>query len=222
MRIKNLRNLRDFALAGYSGTIVYHFVLLFCLLRGNGILLQMIQGLGLGGYGMILQFAYLLLIFFMLQSKIKKSILPVNKQLTFSKRAASFFGSWLGMLGISLVLGYLRQNVGTIASNQESLVSLLNQVPVIQFILYLVIGSILEEFTYREVLFGLSGIPLLDMWTTSALFAFLHTPDNLYVFATYFVLGMFLANERYKRGLLSSIFLHILWNLTVLFSLMWK
>ncbi|WP_449451626.1 CPBP family intramembrane glutamic endopeptidase [Streptococcus suis] len=124
--------------------------------------------------------------------------------------------SWLCMIIVSLLLGYVSSLLGIESSNQKELLSVMDKVPLIVFLIYLLVASVLEEVVYRGVLFGLSGIPMVDIILTSLLFSLHHNPTYFMVLVAYFVLGLFIGNIRYRRGLLASVVLHVLWNLTVL------
>lgn len=198
-----------------SGRLLWYFVIGWFLMLGNSWLVALLSRIA-----PVLVVLFLQLVYLGLAIGVARRLqwLSWPRTLTFSWRSVLVLESVLaGMLLTSSLLFRLEQLLGlSLSTNQANLLSLLNRVALPAFILYLLIASFLEETIYRGFLFGLSGIPLLDMVLTSGLFALVHQPNHLVAFLIYWELGMSLAWVRHRYGLLASIILHCLWNLIVL------
>lgn len=206
-----MKKLKKLLLADYSGRLLLDFILAYVLLRGNGLLILLLLRFLSSFWTVFFQLCYFLglsVLAFRLKWMKHEDFKPVPK------------GGYLIMLGMLLLMfvsATVTSLVGQdVASNQESVLAILEATPVIAFAIYLLIASILEEMIFRGILFGLSEIPVVDIVLTSVLFAVIHQPDSPLVFATYLSLGLCLGYQRYKVGLGGSMVLHALWNLLVL------
>ena len=206
-----MKKLKKLLLAGYSGRLLLDFILAYVLLRGNGLLILLLPRFLSSFWTVFFQLCYFLglsVLAFRLRWMKQEDFKPVLK------------GGYLitnGMLLIMFVSAAVTSLVGQdVASNQESVLAILEATPVVAFATYLLIASLSEEVIFRGILFGLSEIPVVDIVLTSVLFAIIHQPDNFMVFTTYLLLGLCLGYQRYKVGLGGSMVLHALWNLLVL------
>lgn len=206
-----MKKLKKLLLADYSGRLLLDFILAYVLLRGNGLLILLLPRFLSSFWTVFFQLCYFLglsVLAFRLKWMKHEDFKPVPK------------GGYLIMLGMLLLMfvpATVTSLVGQdVASNQESVLAILEATPVVAFAIYLLIASILEEVIFRGILFGLSEIPVVDIVLTSVLFAVIHQPDSPLVFATYLSLGLCLGYQRYKVGLGGSMVLHALWNLLVL------
>ncbi|WP_449448647.1 CPBP family intramembrane glutamic endopeptidase [Streptococcus suis] len=218
-----MRNLiekfKTFLLAGYGSHVLLGFILGWALLKLNGFVLLLI--LQFSSYWVKLFFQLtcltLLIVIPLILVMRQAKLIKVNIEWRLSRASMKEISlSWLCMIIVSLLLGYVSSLLGIESSNQKELLSVMDKVPLIVFLIYLLVASVLEEVVYRGVLFGLSGIPMVDIILTSLLFSLHHNPTYFMVLVAYFVLGLFIGNIRYRRGLLASVVLHVLWNLTVL------
>lgn len=102
-------------------------------------------------------------------------------------------------------------------ANQETLVTVQNQIPVLSFILFLLNASVVEEVFYREVLWGVLSQPVVQVLLTSFLFALAHHPSSLFTWVLYGSLGLTLGVVRWQTDCLSSTLVHLSWNGIVFF-----
>lgn len=218
--MKNLiEKFRSFLLAGYGSHVLLGFILGWLLLKLNGFILLVILQFSSYWVKLLFQLTCLMLLIVIPLVAIMRQakLIKVNIEWRLSRAAVREIGLlWLGMILVSVLLGYLASLLGIESSNQNVLLSVMYKSPLIVFLNYLLVASVLEEIVYRGVLFGLSGIPMLDIVLTSLLFSLHHNPNHFIIFIIYFTLGLLLGNIRYRRGLLSSMVLHVLWNMTVL------
>lgn len=218
--MKNLiEKFRSFLLAGYGSHVLLGFILGWLLLKLNGFILLVILQFSSYWVKLLFQLTCLMLLILIPLVAIMRQakLIKVSIEWRLSRTAVREIGLfWLGMILVSLLLGYLASLLGIESSNQNVLLSVMYKCPLIVFLIYLLVASVLEEIVYRGVLFGLSGIPMLDIILTSLLFSLHHNPNHFIIFILYFTLGLLLGNIRYRRGLLASMVLHVLWNMTVL------
>lgn len=218
--MKNLiEKFRSFLLAGYGSHVLLGFILGWFLLKLNGFVLLVILQFSSYWVKLLFQLTCLMLLIVIPLVAIMRQakLIKVSIEWRLSRTAVREIGLfWLGMILVSLLLGYLASLLGIESSNQNVLLSVMYKSPLIVFLIYLLVASVLEEIVYRGVLFGLSGIPMLDIILTSLLFSLHHNPNHFIIFIIYFTLGLLLGNIRYRRGLLASMVLHVLWNMTVL------
>ncbi|CYV12851.1 caax amino protease family [Streptococcus suis] len=206
-----MKKLKKLLLAGYSGRLLLDFILAYVLLRGNGLLILLLPRFLSSFWTVFFQLCYFLGL------SVLTFRLKWMKHEDFKQVPKGGYLITLGMLLLMLVSATVTTLVGQdIASNQESVLAILEATPVVAFAFYLLIASLLEEVIFRGILFGLSEIPVVDIVLTSVLFAFIHQPDSFLVFATYLSLGLCLGYQRCKVGLDGSMLLHTLWNLLVL------
>lgn len=218
--MKNLiEKFRSFLLAGYGSHVLLGFILGWFLLKLNGFVLLVILQFSSYWVKLLFQLTCLMLLIVIPLVAIMRQakLIKVSIEWRLSRTAVREIGLfWLGMILVSLLLGYLASLLGIESSNQNVLLSVMYKSPLIVFLIYLLVASVLEEIVYRGVLFGLSGIPMLDIILTSLLFSLHHNPNHFIIFIIYFAFGLLLGNIRYRRGLLASMVLHVLWNITAL------
>ncbi|HEL1733124.1 TPA: CPBP family intramembrane metalloprotease [Streptococcus suis] len=206
-----MKKLKKLMLAGYSGRILLDFILAYVLLRGNSLLILLLPRVLSSFWTVFFQVCYFLGL------SVLAFRLKWMKHEDFKQVPKGGYLITLGMLLLMFVSATVTSLVGQdVASNQESVLAILEATPVVSFATYLMIASLLEEIIFRGILFGLSEIPVVDIVLTSVLFAVIHQPDSPLVFATYLSLGLCLGYQRYKVGLGGSMVLHALWNLLVL------
>ncbi|HEL0552997.1 TPA: CPBP family intramembrane metalloprotease [Streptococcus equi subsp. zooepidemicus] len=102
-------------------------------------------------------------------------------------------------------------------ANQETLVTVQNQIPVLSFILFLLNASVVEEVFYREVLWGVLPQPMSQVVFTSFLFALAHHLSSLFTWGLYGSLGFTLGVVRWQTDCLTSTLIHLSWNGIVFF-----
>lgn len=143
------------------------------------------------------------------------------KRFKFPKRNLSLKerGLWvLGSLGVMVSLALIMSDMflGSEA-NQETLVTVQNQIRVLSFILFLVNASVVEEVFYREVLWGVLSQPMSQVVLTSFLFALAHHPSSLFTWVLYGSLGLILGIVRWQTDCLNSTLVHLSWNGIIFF-----
>lgn len=211
--------IKTFFLAGYSVKLLISFVIGWFLLKLNSLIIVILPQIASNSMKLVFQISWLLILILIVRSS------ALFRNITNTKLARKDLQllalSWFGMLAISILLGYLSTQLGMMSTNQRVVLSILDNTPVFSFVLYLIAASILEEIIYRETLFGLSQISIIDIVLTSLLFSLHHNPNTFLVFITYFTLGMFLGTVRQRSSLLASIILHIIWNMTALAWALW-
>ncbi|HEL1566215.1 TPA: lysostaphin resistance A-like protein [Streptococcus suis] len=206
-----MKKLKKLLLAGYSGRLLLDFILAYVLLRGNGLLILLLPRFLSSFWTVFFQLCYFLGL------SVLAFRLKWMKHEDFKQVPKGGYLITLGMFLLMFVSATVTSLVGQdVASNQETVLAILEASPVVTFATYLLIASLLEEVIFRGILFGLSEIPVVDIVLTSVLFALIHQPDNFLVFATYLSLGLCLGYQRYKLGLGGSMLLHTLWNLLIL------
>lgn len=210
---------KDYLLAGYSVRLLVSFALGWFLLKLNGLIILILSQVVSNSMKLMLQLICLSVLVLIVKSSRLFNV-DTHTKLT-RKDGKLLVLSWFGMLATSTLLGYLSTQMGISSINQQAVLSILDFVPTFSFVLYLVAASVLEELVYRGTLFGLSQIAVVDITLTSLLFSLHHDPNNILVFITYFSLGAFLGNVRQRSGLVSSIILHIIWNMTALVWALW-
>ena len=97
-------------------------------------------------------------------------------------------------------------------ANQETLVTVQDQIPVLSFIFFLLNASVVEEVFYREVLWGVLPQPVVQVLLTSFLFALAHHPSSLFTWVIYGSLGLILGIVRWQTDCLTSTLIHLSWN----------
>ncbi|CEO70131.1 abortive infection protein [Streptococcus pneumoniae] len=103
------------------------------------------------------------------------------------------------------------------AVNQETLVTVQDQAPMLPFILFLLNASVVEEVFYREVLWGVLSQPMVQFLLTSFLFTLAHHPSSLITWGLYGSLGLVLGLVRLKADCFTSTLVHLSWNGIVFF-----
>ena len=128
-------------------------------------------------------------------------------------------GLWvLGSLGVMVSLAIIMSAMFSGSKvNQETLVTVQDQIPVLSFILFLLNASVVEEVFYREVLWGVLSQPVIQVLLTSSLFALAHHPSSLFTWVLYGSLGLTLGVVRGQTDCLSSTLVHLSWNGIVFF-----
>ena len=113
------------------------------------------------------------------------------------------------MVSIALVMSAIFSGSET---NQETLVTVQNQVPMLPFILFLLNASIVEEVFYHELLWGALSEPITQIVLTSFLFALAHHPSSLFTWGLYGSLGLVLGLVRWQTDCVTSTLVHLSWN----------
>ncbi|WP_373659991.1 lysostaphin resistance A-like protein [Streptococcus sp. E24BD] len=119
------------------------------------------------------------------------------------------------MFLMSVLVGILWPVTST---NQTSLISVQNQLPLMVFILFLTNASLVEELVYRGYLWSLFPKPYQALLVTSLVFAVAHQPDSLGSWVVYGSLGLGLGAMRQKTDLVGATGLHLVWNGLVLLT----
>ena len=99
-----------------------------------------------------------------------------------------------------------------IETNQQTMVTVQDQVPVLSFIIFLLNASIVEEVFYREVLWDRLSKPFAQLLLTSFLFSLAHHPSSMMTWFIYGSLGVTLGLVRLKTDVLMSTLVHLSWN----------
>ena len=96
-------------------------------------------------------------------------------------------GLWsLGSLGVMVSFALIMSAMlSSSEANQETLVTVQNQLPPLSFILFLLNASVVEEVFYREVLWEVLSQPMRQVVLTSFLFALAHHPSSLFTWVLY-------------------------------------
>lgn len=128
-------------------------------------------------------------------------------------------GLWvLGSLGVMVSLALIMSALFSGSEpNQETLVTVQDQIPVLSFILFLLNASVVEEVFYREVLWRILSQLITQVMLTSFLFALAHHPSSLFTWVLYSSLGLILGIVRWQTDCLTSTFVHLSWNGIVFF-----
>ncbi|HEL2280341.1 TPA: CPBP family intramembrane metalloprotease [Streptococcus suis] len=127
---------------------------------------------------------------------------------------------WLLLcLGIMFLMSVLVGILWPVTStNQTSLISVQNQLPLMVFILFLTNASLVEELVYRGYLWSLFPKPYQAILVTSLVFALSHQPNSLGSWVVYGCLGLGLGVMRQQTDLLGATMLHLVWNGLVLLT----
>lgn len=124
----------------------------------------------------------------------------------------------LGSLGVMVSLALIMSAMFSGSeANQETLVTVQDQVPMLSFIIFLLNASVVEEVFYREVLWEVLSQPVVQVLLTSFLFALAHHPSSLFTWVLYGSLGLTLGVVRGQTDCLNSTLVHLSWNGTVFF-----
>ncbi|MCG9878826.1 CPBP family intramembrane glutamic endopeptidase [Streptococcus suis] len=137
-----------------------------------------------------------------------------KRNLSFKERVLWVCGSLGVMVSIALIMSALFSGS---EPNQETLVTVQDQIPVLSFILFLLNASVVEEVFYREVLWGVLSQPMNQVVLTSFLFALAHHPSSLFTWVLYGSLGLTLGVVRGQTDCLTSTLIHLSWNGIVFF-----
>lgn len=137
-----------------------------------------------------------------------------KRNLSLKERGLWLLGSLGVMVSIALMMSALFSGS---EPNQETLVTVQDQIPVLSFIFFLLNASVVEEIFYREVLWGLLSQPMSQVVLTSFLFALAHHPSSLFTWVLYGSLGLTLGVVRRQTDCLTSILIHLSWNGIVFF-----
>mgnify|MGYP000918557702 CR=1 FL=1 len=128
-------------------------------------------------------------------------------------------GLWvLGSLGVMASMALIMSTLFSESEpNQETLVTVQNQIPILSFIFFLLNASVVEEVFYREVLWGVLSQPVVQVLLTSFLFDLAHHPSSLFTWVIYGSLGLILGIVRWQTDCLTSTLIHLSWNGIVFF-----
>lgn len=132
-----------------------------------------------------------------------------KRNIPLKERGIWLLGSLGVMVSIALVMNAIFSGSET---NQETLVTVQNQVPMLPFILFLINASVVEELFYREVLWRILSQPVTQVVITSFLFALAHHPSSLFIWGLYGSLGLILGVVRWQTDCLTSTLVHLSWN----------
>ena len=113
------------------------------------------------------------------------------------------------MLIVAIVISFL---FPIQSRNQTVLVQVGKQILHLNFLLFLVNASLLEEVVYRQLLWEKLTYPFVQIGVTSFLFVLSHGPNQLGSWIMYSCLGLTLAIVRWKTDYKTAIALHLLWN----------
>lgn len=113
------------------------------------------------------------------------------------------------MVSIALAMSVTLSGIET---NQQTMVTVQDQVPVLSFIIFLLNASIVEEVFYREVLWDRLSKPFVQLLLTSFLFSLVHHPSSVITWFIYGSLGVTLGLVRLKTDVLMSTLVHLSWN----------
>ena len=163
-------------------------------------LMEWMDGIGL----IVLQVAFLtFLLWFWKHYGIPK------RNMSWIERGVWLLGSLGVMVSIALAMSVMLSGIET---NQQTVLSIQNQVPKISFILFLVNASVVEEVVYRELLWEKLTFPVLQVVLTSILFSLVHHPPSMITWFIYDSLGVTLGLVRLKTDVLMSTLVHLSWN----------
>lgn len=137
-----------------------------------------------------------------------------KRNLSLKERGLWLLGSLGAMVSIALIMSAM---FSSSEANQETLVTVQDQVPMLSFILFLLNASVVEEVFYREVLWGVLSQPVVQVLLTSSLFALAHHPSSLFTWVLYGSLGLTLGVVRGQTDCFSSTLVHLSWNGIVFF-----
>lgn len=185
-------------------------VVMYGAIHVNGLLVSLyLVGWLNGAWLPVLQVTFLaLLLWGWKRFKIPK------RNLSFKERGLWVCGSLGVMVSIALIMSALFSGS---EPNQETLVTVQDQIPVLSFVLFLLNSSVVEEVFYREVLWGVLSQPMNQVVLTSFLFALAHHPSSLFTWVLYGSLGLTLGVVRRQIDCLNSTLVHLFWNGIVFF-----
>lgn len=132
-----------------------------------------------------------------------------KRNLSFKERGIWLLGSLVVMVSLALIMSAMFSGS---EANQETLVTVQDQIPVLSFIFFLLNASVVEEVFYREVLWGVLPQPVVQVLLTSFLFALAHHPSSLFTWVIYGSLGLILGIVRWQIDCLTSTLIHLSWN----------
>ena len=185
-------------------------VVMYGAIHVNGLLVSLyLVGWLNGAWLPVLQVTFLALILW----SWKRYQIP-KRNLSLKERGLWVLGSLGVMVSIALIMSALFSGS---EPNQETLVTVQNQIPVLSFILFLLNASVVEEVFYREVLWGVLSQPVIQVLLTSSLFALAHHPSSLFTWVLYGSLGLTLGVVRGQTDCLNSTLVHLSWNGIVFF-----
>ncbi|HCT0485126.1 TPA: CPBP family intramembrane glutamic endopeptidase [Streptococcus agalactiae] len=137
-----------------------------------------------------------------------------QRNMPLKERGIWVIGGLVLMVSIALIMSAM---FSSSEANQETLVTVQNQLPTLSFILFLLNASVVEEVFYREVLWVVLSQPVVQVLLTSFLFALAHHPSSLFTWVLYGSLGLTLGVVRGQTDCLTSILIHLSWNGIVFF-----
>lgn len=132
-----------------------------------------------------------------------------KRNLSLKERGIWLLGSLVVMVSLALIMSAMFSGS---EANQETLVTVQDQIPVLSFIFFLLNASVVEEVFYREVLWGVLPQPVVQVLLTSFLFALAHHPSSLFTWVIYGSLGLILGIVRWQTDCLTSTLIHLSWN----------
>lgn len=143
-------------------------------------------------------------------------ILVYRKKQEGTSRSKSLIWLGTGFL-VLLLVSYLVSLISSVSSsNQEALLQVFEQLPVLTIALFLINASMVEELVYRGLLWEVLPGLVSKVVVTSMGFALAHQPDSFTSFILYASMGVVLGTVRHQAGLTMAIGLHTLWNIFVL------
>lgn len=185
-------------------------VVIYGAIHVNGLLVSLyLVGWLNGAWLPVLQVTFLALILW----SWKRFKIPKRKP-SLKERELWLLGSLGVMVSIALMMSAMFSGS---EPNQETLVTVQDQIPVLSFILFLLNASVVEEVFYREVLWGVLSQPVVQVLLTSSLFALAHHPSSLFTWMLYGSLGLTLGVVRGQTDCLTSTLIHLSWNGIVFF-----
>lgn len=132
-----------------------------------------------------------------------------KRNLSLKERGIWLLGSLVVMVSLALIMSAMFSGS---EANQETLVTVQDQIPVLSFIFFLLNASVVEEVFYREVLWGVLPQLVVQVLLTSFLFALAHHPSSLFTWVIYGSLGLILGIVRWQTDCLTSTLIHLSWN----------
>ena len=151
-----------------------------------------------------LQLAFLLLVVWNWKRFVKQT-----EDLSWKRRLLWILGSLGTMASIAVLVSLLFSESNM---NQQTVMAVQHQVPTLNFVLFLINASVMEELFYREVLWERLSFPVVQLVLTSFLFVFAHHPSSPITWGIYGSLGLVLGTVRLKTDCLTSTLVHLSWN----------
>lgn len=180
-------------------------LLMYGAIHANVLLVSLFLMGWLDGIGLIvLQVTFLTLLLW-----IWKHYGIPKRNMSWIERGVWLLGSLGVMVSIALAMSVMLSGIET---NQQTVLSIQNQVPKISFILFLVNASVVDEVAYRELLWGKLSFPVVQVVLTSFLFSLAHHPSSMITWFIYGSLGVTLGLVRLKTDVLMSTLVHLSWN----------